>query len=484
MTSNNEDLKSKTISGLLFKLLERGGRAVIELALQIVLARLLSPTEFGTLAVMLVFINVGNVVVQSGLNTALVQNPKVKRKDYSTVFWMSFAISCFLYFVVFVAAPMVASFYSNEDITFALRVLAFCLIAGSLVSVQTAIVQRAMQFKKIMIATIVAISASGILGIIFAVAGAGIWALIIQQLSYYVINGFVLSVQTKWHPVFVFERRRAWSFFRYGWKILAASLLDTSYQSASDLIIGKQFGADVLGFVSQGKKYPHALGSMLDGAIQPVMLSAVSHIQNDIGRVKQLVRRALKTSCFLIFPSMLLFAVCAPEVVYLLLGEKWAACVPFMQMYCLTYAMLPIHTTNLQAINGLGRSDIFLKLEVIKKIYGMVLLLIAAFVFRDVYLMIGSYIVIAIISTFINTIPNKKLIGYSYLEQMKDIMPSLIIALIAAGAAYFAGSLITTPILSLGIEIIVMFLVYLLLARCFKLEAFQYLIKTIRSKCR
>lgn len=482
MTSNNEDLKSKTISGLLFKLMERGGRAIIELVLQIVLARLLTPTEFGTLAVMLVFINVGNVIVQSGLNTALVQSPKVEAKDYSTVFWMSFTISCLLYLVVFFAAPMVASFYSNDDITLALRVLAFCLIAGSLVSVQTAIVQRAMQFKKIMIATIIAISSSGVLGVIFAIAGAGIWALIVQQLSYYIINGLILSIQTKWHPVLVFERKRAWGFFRYGWKILAASLLDTSYQSASDLIIGKQFGADMLGYVSQGKKYPHALGSMLDGAIQPVMLSAVSHIQDDIERVKQLVRRALKTSCFLIFPSMLLFAVCAPEIVYLLLGEKWMFCVPFMQMYCLTYAMLPIHTTNLQAINGLGRSDIFLKLEIIKKAYGITLLLIAAFVFQDVYLMIGSYIVIAIISTFVNTIPNKRLIGYSYFEQMKDIIPSLIIALIAAGAAYLAGSLIVSPVFSLVVEIAVMFCVYFILSRCFKLEAFQYLIKTIKSK--
>lgn len=482
MTSSIDDLKSKTISGLIFKLLERGGRAIIELILQIVLARLLAPAEFGTLAVMMVFVNIGNVIVQSGLNTALVQSPNIKEADYSTVFWMCFSISCFLYVAIFFAAPVMARFYSNEDIVAALRVLSACLIAGSFVSVQTALVQRKMQFKKIMVATIVSIAASGVLGIVLAVVGAGIWALIAQQISYYLVNGAVLFIQTKWRPKFVYEGERALDFFKYGWKILAASLLDTGYQSASDLIIGKQFGASVLGFVSQGKKYPHALGSMLDGAIQPVMLSAVSHVQDNIMQVKQLVRRALKTSCFLVFPSMLLFVACAPEIVYLLLGEKWQPCVPFMQMYCLTYAMLPIHTTNLQAINGLGKSDVFLKLEIIKKAYGITLLLIAAFVFQNVYLMIGSYIIIAIISTFVNATPNRRFIDYSYLEQMKDILPSLLIALVAAAVAFLAGYWIYIPILSLVVKIVVMAIAYLLLARCFKLEAFRYLLNTAKRK--
>ena len=206
-----------------------------------------------------------------------------------------------------------------------------------------------------------------------------------------------------------------------------SGILDQGYRSLSDLIIGKQFSASNLGLVSQGKKYPNALGSMLDGAIQPVMLSAVSRLQSDAEQVKRLVRRALKTSTFLIVPSMTLFAACAEPVVRILLGEQWLPAVPFLQMYCVIYMLLPIHTTNLQALNGMGRSDLFLKLELIKKAYGLANLLIMAFVFQSVYLMVGSYILTGVVSTFVNACPNKRVIGYSYLEQVRDICPAFLL---------------------------------------------------------
>ncbi len=320
--------------------------------------------------------------------------------------------------------------------------------------------------------------ASGILGVVAAVAGAGLWALVAQQLSYQIANCIVLGFQVRWLPHLVFKADRARELFSFGWKLLASGLLDQGYQSLSDLIIGKQFSASSLGLVSQGKKYPQAVGSMLDGAIQPVMLSAVARVQDDEAYVKRLVRRALKTSTFLIVPSMALFAMVAEPLVALLLGEKWLPCVPFLQMYCFIYALLPIHTTNLQALNGMGRSDLFLKLELVKKAYGVVFLLVAAFVFKSVYVMVGTYMLTGIISTFVNAWPNRRVIGYSYAEQVSDICPAFLLAAASAALAWPAGLLGLPAIATILLQAAVMAGAYLGLARAFKVEALSYLLAT------
>lgn len=473
--------KHRTIISVCWKLLERGGNQSIQLVVQIVMARMLTPKEFGALAIMLVFINIGNVIVTSGMSTALVQSEEVDNSDFSTVFWMSLGASTVLFAALFVAAPTLSTFYDMPAIVSALRVLGIIFLITAFNSVQVAIVQREMQFRKVFNATIVSVLVSGVIGIAVALIGAGLWALILQQLVYQLTNCFVLGLQVKWFPSFVFESAKAWRLFSYGWKLLISGLLDQGYQSLSDLIIGKQFSASSLGLVSQGKKYPQAVGSMLDGAIQPVMLSAVSRVQKDVSQVKRLVRRALKTSTFLIVPSMTLFAVAAESIVGLLLGEKWLPCVPFLQMYCFIYALLPIHTTNLQALNGMGRSDLFLKLELIKKAYGLCFILFAAFVMRDVYLMVAMYMITDIISTFVNAYPNKQVIGYSYSEQIRDIAPAFMISAIAGGLALFCGSFVASPGLQILTEVAVMAINYFGIASIFKLEAFEYLINTARD---
>lgn len=478
---SDDGLKSQTVSSLIWKLLERGGNQIIQLAVQVVLARILIPEDFGALAIMLVFVNIGNAIVQSGLNTAIVQAPEIDENDCSTVFWMSFVISIILYFGTFIFAPTVATFYSIPAIVWPLRVLCLILPFGAFNSVQIAIVQRRLQFRKIFIATMFAVVSSAVFGIGLAAAGAGIWALVVQQLVYQAVSCVVMAFQVRWRPRFVFVASRASRLFSFGWKLLASGLLEQVYESLSDLIIGKQFSATSLGLVSQGKKYPAALGSMLDGAIQPVMLSAVSRVQADVYYVKRLVRRALKTSTFLIVPSMTLFAVAAEPIVGILLGEKWLPCVPFLRMYCFIYALLPIHTTNLQALNGMGRSDLFLKLELIKKAYGICFILFAAFVFKDVYLMVTMYMITGIISTFVNAYPNKRVIGYSYSEQLRDIAPAFVISALAGGLALFCGSFFASPGFEILAEVAVMAIVYFGIAGIFKLEVFEYLINTARN---
>lgn len=475
------NLKSKTITSLFWKLLERGGRAAVELVVQIVLARLLAPEQFGLLAIMLVFINVGNTLVVSGLNTALVQSKIAESKDCSTVFWLSLSISLVLYIVVFFAAPSISQFYSSADLAWPLRILGLVLIINAYNAVQVAIVQRHLEFKKIFYSSIASVTISGTSGIILAILGAGLWALVAQQVLYQLINCVVLAFQVPWKPAFVFNTKRARELFGFGWKLLVSGLLDVGYQSLSDLIIGKQFSTANLGLVSQGKKYPAAIGSILDGAIQPVMLSAVSHVQSDVAQVKRLIRRALKTSTYLIMPAMVMLALIAHPLVLALLGEQWLSCVWFMQVYCLVYAMRPIHTSNLQALNGMGRSDLFLKLELIKKGYGIAFILLTAFILQDIHAMVASYLLTGIIGTFVNAFPNKKVIGYSYVEQIKDISPAFFLTLAAAACAWPLSLLNIPPVAMLTSQSLVMIAAYLALSKLFHVEAFEYLATTVKG---
>ena len=464
-----------------WKVLERGGSAVVQMAVQVVMARLLAPEQFGALAIMLVFVNLGNVLVQSGLNTALIQAPDADDADFTTVFWMSLAVSLVLYAAVFAAAPAIASFYAMPDLVWPLRGLAVVLVVNALNSVQVARVTRDLQMRKTFVATVASVLVSAVTGIGSAVAGAGLWALVAQQVTYQAVGCIVLFAQVDWRPSLVFRPARARELFGFAWKLLASGLLEQGYQSLSDLVIGKRFSASSLGLVSQGKKYPAAIGNMLDGAIQPVMLSAVAHVQDDRDRVKRLVRRALKTSTFLIVPSMSLFACLAPALVPALLGPQWAEAVPFLQVYCLIYAMLPIHTTNLQALNGTGRSDLFLKLELVKKSYGIAILLFCAFVLEDVRLLVASYLVTDVIGTFVNAHPNKRVIGYAYGEQVRDIAPAFLLAAVAAAPTLALAGLGLGPWATVALQAIAFFSIYLGLAALLRLEALTYLISTARG---
>ena len=474
-------LKERTISSLIWKFLERAGNQLVLLLVQIVMARILTPTDFGVIAIILVFINLANVFIQSGLGTALVQSESATEADYSTVFWISFAISFVLFVALYFFAPAVSIAYAEPRLTWPLRILSLTLLINAYNSVQIAVVQRSLQFDRTFKATAWSVCISGALGIVSALLGFGIWALIVQQLFYQSVNCVSLYIQTRWIPKFEFGLSRAKELYSFGWKILASNLLNQGYLSLYDLVVGAQFSVGQLGLVSQGKKYPSALGSMLDGAIQPVMMSAVSRVQSDLPSVKRLTRRALKTSTFVIVPCMTLFAVAAKPVVLILLGNKWLMCVPFLQIYCFVYALLPIHSSNLSALCGMGRSDINFLLEIIKKLLGMTALCFGAFVFNNIYVLVGSALFTGVIGTFINSFPNKSIIGYSYLEQLKDIGPSFIFSLFAGFCALFAGSFFSNPHLAILIECLIMGILYLGLSKAFHLEAFEYLINTARD---
>ena len=475
----SQHTKSNILSSLFWKLMERGGTQGIQFIVQIILARLLAPEQFGTIAIVMVFINLAQVFVQSGFNTSLVQKKDADEDDFSSVFYMSLGIAGILYVIMYISAPYIASFYRDPILTPVLRVLSITLFAGAFNSIQNAFVSRNLLFKKLFKSSLGAMLISGTLGIIAAYKGLGIWALVIQQLVNQVAITIIMWFTVKWRPTLIISFSKVRKLFSFGWKLLASALLDTGYQELRTLIIGRLYTPSILGYYNRGQLFPKVLVSNIDGSIQSVMLPTLSAYQDDKKRMKEMMRRAIVSSSFLIFPMMVGMAVVAEPLVKIVLTDKWLPAVPFLQIFCISYALMPIHTSNLQAINAMGRSDIFLRLEVIKKVIGLTILLIS--LPFGVYVIALSSILTGIIGTFINAYPNKELLNYSYKEQWLDIMPSLLISLIMGGIVYLFNFLSFPVWQVLILQTVSGGIIYILLAKIFKIESFTYLVETMKQ---
>lgn len=475
------NLKKSTISGLIWKLLERFGVSGIQFVLQIILARLLSPEHYGALSIMVIFTNLANVFVQAGFNTALIQGKDVEEEDYSSVLWVSFGVAVILYLAIFITAPWISEFYNMPDIIEPMRVLALMLIPGALNSVQLAKVSKEMDFKKVFYSNVGGALFSGIVGIVIAYIGGGLWALVAQSLLNVVIVCIVMRFTVKLRIYFVCNFQRIKVLFKFGWKLLVSSLLDTLYQDLRSLVIGKKYDSETLGFYNRGKQFPQFIINAINGAVKSVMLPAMSKKQDDKTQVKSLMRTSIMLSSYIVFPMMAGLAGVAEPLIKLLLTDKWLPCVPYMQIYCFTLAFYPVHSCNLQAINAMGRSDIFLKLEIIKKIYGVIVLAIAVFCFDSPLAIAMTGVVTTWLGWFVNAYPNKKLVSYTYFEQIKDIVPSLLMSILMCGIVLLIGLMDLAPILLLILQVLVGIIVYLILSIIIKPKPYVMAVKMIKN---
>ena len=480
-------LKSSVITSLIWKFLERIGTQGIQFIVAIVLARLLSPTDFGLIALVTVFVTIANVFVQSGLNIALVQKKNADNLDFSTVFYSCLALASVLYMGLYFGAPLIARFYNDQvELIPVIRVLGLMLPLGALNSIQEAYVARNMMFKKLFYRSVGAIIPAGIGGVVCAYLGFGIWSLVAQQLLNTLLICVIMWFTVKWRPSVSFSFKRWKGLFSFGWKLLCSALLDTFYRNIRDLVIGKLFTPADLGFYNRGDQFPKIIIVNINTSIQSVLLPSLSTVQDDRVRLKSLARRTIKTSSFLILPMMTGLAAVAKPLTLVVLGEKWLPAVPFIQICCFSYAFWPIHTTNLSAINAVGRSDVFLKLEIIKKAYCLAILALAIWLFRSPIGIAMSAAIAAPLGSFVNAYPNKKLLNYGFVEQMKDFIPSFLLSLAMGGAIYFGGDFLTkslnlSPILLLVLSVVVGLLLYLGLAKILRFECLDYLIKTAKE---
>ncbi len=461
-----------------WKLLERFGVQGVQFVLQIILARMLSPEHYGVLSLMMIFITLANVFIQNGFNMALIQNKDVTDEDYSSVFWVSLGVSGILYGIIFACAPLIGMFYTPEIVK-PLRVLAISLIPGAFNSIQLAKVSRQMDFKKVFFSNIGGIVVSGGVGIWLAYNNAGIWALVAQNLLNIVVACFVMLVTVRWFPRFVINWRRIGVLFSFGWKLLVSSLIDTLYQDLRSLVIGKKYDEGTLGYYNRGKQFPQFVINAVTGTVQSVMLPAMAKDQDDKARIKEQTRNSIVLSSFVILPIMAGLAAVAEPMIKLLLTDKWLSCVPYLQMYCFTFAFYPIHTCNLQAIYAIGRSDITLKLEFIKKGIGISTLVVALLCFDTPLAIAATGMITTVTSIIVNAFPNKKLIDYSYFEQLRDIFPSLALSLAMCIGVYFLNYLPLPTIAILCIQIVLGIAFYIGVSAAIKIETFKYSWRTL-----
>ena len=464
---------------LLWKLLERFGVQGVQFILQIILARLLTPEHYGVLAIMIIFTTLANVFIQNGFNTALIQNKDVTEEDYSSVLWVSLGVAGILYGIIFFCAPFIASFYEMPEIVKPFRVLALMLFPGALNSVQLAKVSREMDFKKVFYSNVGAIVVSGVAGIVIAKLGGGLWALVAQTMLNIFVATVVMQFTSKLKIYFKVSLARIKVLFAYGWKLLVSGLIDTLYQDLQSLVVGKKYNSATLGFFNRGKQFPQFLMNSINGAVQSVMLPAMAEKQDAKEQLKELTRRSITVSAYVVFPMMAGLAGIAEPLVRLLLTDEWLPCVPYLQIYCVSFAFYPVHSCNLQAINAIGRSDMFLKLEIIKKSYGLIALIIAVFCFNSPMAIAMTAIITGFLSFFVNAAPNKKLINYSYAEQMRDLVPSFLAAVIMCAAVLAVGLLKLNTIVTLLIQVIVGVGIYLTLSAVFKLKPFLIILNML-----
>ena len=469
----------KVTSNILWRFFERIGAQGVSFIVSIVLARLLDPAFYGTIALVMVFTSIMQVFVDSGLGSALIQKKDSDDVDFSTVFYFNILVCFTLYIVMFFAAPYISLFYNRPELTSLVRVLSLTIIISGVKNIQHAYVSKHLLFRKFFFSTLGGtIGAAGI-GIFMAWKGYGVWALVVQHLLNSFVDTLILWITVKWRPKKKFSWVRLKHLFSFGWKILASSLIDVGYNELRSLIIAKFYTSEDLAFYNKGQQLPNLIVTNINTSIDSVLLPTLSSKQNDISRVRQMTRRAIKVSTYLMMPIMMGLAVCAEPIINLLLTEKWLPAVFFLRIFCFTFAFYPIHTANLNAIKAMGRSDMFLKLEIIKKVVGLIALLVTMFV--SVEAMAYSLLVTSVLSQIINSWPNRKLLDYGYRNQLFDMLPQIGLSVIMGTIVFIVKLFNFTDLLTLCIQVPLGAFIYISLSKLFHIDSFDYVINIIKA---
>lgn len=470
---------NKVFTNFIWRFLERCGAQLVTFVVSLVLARILNPTIYGTVAIVTSFTTIVSVFVDSGFANALIQKKDADQIDFSTVFYFNVIICLLLYGLIFILAPLFALFYEMTELTSLIRVAGLIIVISGIKNVQVAYVSKNFLFKKFFFATLGGTIVAAVVGILMAVYGFGAWALVTQLLVNHTIDTIILWLIVKWRPSFTFSIKRLKCLFSYGWKLLIAGLVETVYNEIRGLLIGKVYSSEDLAYYNKGQIFPKLLVTNINNSIDTVLLPAMSAEQDRIERVKSMTRRSIKTGSFILFPMMAGLFACSNSIIMLLLGEQWLPCVFFLRVFCVTYAFYPILSTNGEAIKAIGRSDVFLRNEVIKKIVGFSILIGTLFI--SVKAIAWGLIISCAVNQIITAWPNKKLIGYSYIEQIKDILPVCALSVFMCSVVMLLGLIQINYIILLIIQVVVGVALYVGGAYLFKIESLSYVKDLVRS---
>ena len=471
--------RDTVVTNLFWRLGERFGAKMVQFLVQMILAKMLAPEIWGTIGLILIFIEILQVFIESGLGNALIQKKDADDLDFSTVFYFNCVICGAAYLLMFFAAPLIAWFYKAPELTSAIRVMSLVLVVSGLKNVQQAYVSKNMLFKRFFFATLIGTLTAAVIGIAMAYFGFGLWAIIAQNLINVTIDTCILWITVKWRPKKAFSFQRLKQLYSFGWKLFASSLMEVIYLKLRGLIIGRKYSKEDLAYYTYGEYFPQFITSILNSSIDSVLLPSMSSVQDSRENVKNMTRRAIKIGTYILMPFMVGIMVCAGPVVRIVLTADWLPVIPYLRILCISYAFMPIHTANLNAIKAIGRSDTYLKLEIIKKFVDFASILATMFI--SVKAMVYGVLVASIISQVINAWPNKKLLNYSYLEQVADMIPQIIASTIMGAVIYLINLVDIHYLLMLAIQVPLGVIVYIICSKLMHIDSFDYLLDVIKS---
>ena len=466
-----ESLKQKTVKGVAWSGIDNVVKMGVTFVVSIVLARLLSPDDYGLIGIIAIFTAVCQALINGGFTTALIRKKEVTEDDYNTSFIVNLGMSLLLYTVIFLAAPAIADFIHRDELTGLTRVSSLSMIIGALSLVQQTRLTRRIDFKTQTKVTLIASVSSGVLGIAMALMGFGVWSLVAQQLVMQALTTFLLFFYNKWMPQLRFSRDSFRDLFGFGWKMMVSSLLDTVWKELYQLVVGKFYNPATLGQYTRSKQFAQLFSSNLTSVIQRVTYPVLSSIQDDKERMVSAYRRIIKLSMFITAISMFFLGAISEPLLYCLIGPKWHEAAVYLPLICISGSTYPLHAINLNMLQVQGRSDLFLGLEIIKKIFALAPLFIGAFV--GIMPMLYTNIITTVIAYFLNSHYSGKFLGYSSWMQIKDFAPSYGAATVIALSVYFLKYLPVTYWIVLPLQIILGIVVFFVLS--YRMEEYKEL---------
>ena len=433
-------LKQKTVSGLIWSFVDTLASQGISFIISIILARLLSPSEFGLIGMITIFIAISQSFINSGFSNALIRKKDATNTDYSTVFYFNLVVGTLFYLILFLSAPAISRFFNEPQLISIVRVISIGLIISSLTIIQRTILTKRVDFKLQARISVIASSVSGIVAVVMAYKGFGVWALVSQTLINQALVSIFLWLWNRWRPILIFSKKSFNELFGFGSKLLVSGLIDTVYNNVYYLIIGKFFSPQELGYYTRAEGFKNLPSQNLNSIISRVTYPILSDIQDDIPRLKSSYKKLISSVMFITFTLMIGMAAVAEPMIHTLIGEKWEPSIIYLQMLSIVGMFYPLHALNLNMLQVQGRSDLFLRLEIIKKLIAIPVILIGIFI--GIKAMIMGMFVNTIIAYYLNSYWSGTKIGYSFAEQVKDILPSLFLALVMGISTYFAGKIL------------------------------------------
>lgn len=481
---DNNSIRSRAFSSVIWKFLERIIAQLVSLVVSIILARILMPDDYSVVSIVAIFFTFANILISGGLNSSLIQKKDADSEDYSTVLFFSIFVSFIMYAVLFFTAPIIASIYRHESLILIIRIMALILPVEAVKSIWCAYISSSLQFRKFFFATIGGTLFSAVLGIALALKGCGAWALVAQQMSNTLIDTIILVLSTHITITLKLSFTKLKSHVNYGWKVLVSSLINTLYLEMTPLLIGVKYSPSDLSYYSKGRSFPSLLSTTTTNTLSAVLFPVLSKYQDNKEALLKYTRLFIRLASYISFPVMLGFFMVADDFVRVVLTEKWLAAVPYIQIFCLSSMFDMINIGNCETIKAMGRSDLFLLIEIIKKTSYFVIIGIFLFASKTPVMLACGFIACTVVAIVVNSIPNQKLINYKVKYQLKDLLPNLASALGMCIPIYIFGLMMRSSNINLFIILVIkVFLgaiTYLLISVFTHNESFYYLLSQVK----